>query len=215
MRIKKGIYLVLGEENCTKHALETVVLGALKGGVSLVQLREKTASTREFLAKANALKALLEPFHVPLIINDRLDIALAVNADGVHLGQSDMPYAEARSLLGSKKIIGLSVESMAQARAAEKLDIDYLALSPIYSTLTKTDTKIEWGLDGLKNIRQMSRHKLVAIGGLNADNLADVFEAGADWVSVVSAIAASTAPEASAKALCEIANAHFSRTSGA
>jgi thiamine-phosphate pyrophosphorylase len=136
-----------------------------------------------------------------LIINDRIDVALAIGADGVHIGQHDTPYEDARRLLGSHAIIGLSVESVEQATEAENLDVDYLGVSPIFSTPTKTDIATEWGIEGLRLLRSNTRHILVAIGGINASNAQTVVEAGADGLAVVSAICASPDPECSSREL--------------
>jgi thiamine-phosphate pyrophosphorylase len=204
----KGIYLVTDQMSCTHHSLETIVLKAVQAGVSCVQLREKTAATRTFIERALALKAILTPARVPLIINDRVDIALAAGADGVHIGQSDMPYPMARKMLGPDAIIGLSVETWADVVAAQDLDLDYIGVSPVFSTPTKTDTKEPWGLAGLARINGYSRHPLVAIGGLNASNTAPVVNAGADALAVVSAICSARDPFEAAQSLCT----HFNPT---
>lgn len=189
-----GVYLVTDQTLCLGRPLTSVVADAVRAGISWVQLREKTASTREFLNQALALKPVLASAGIPLIINDRVDIALAAGADGVHLGQSDMPCDAARRLLGPDAIIGLSVETWADVEAAQNLDVAYLGVSPVFATPTKTDTQSPWGLDGLARIRAYSRHSLVAIGGLNATNAKDIIQAGADAVAVVSAICSAKDP---------------------
>ena len=183
-----GIYLVTDTAACLGKSLTMVVADAVRAGVSCVQLREKNASPLEFLQKALDLKAILKPAGVPLIINDRVDIALASGADGVHLGQRDMPCEQAREILGPEAIIGLSVETWEDVEAADKLDVNYLGVSPVFQTPTKTDTKSPWGLGGLKKIGAYSRHPLVAIGGIKASNAAAVLDAGAHCLAVVSAI---------------------------
>jgi thiamine-phosphate pyrophosphorylase len=197
----RGLYLVTDRGLCGGKSLEDVVLQAVKGGVSCVQLREKEISTHLFVNEAQRIKKLLEPYKVPLIINDRIDVALACGADGVHIGQDDMPYAIARNLLGSKAIIGLSVETWADVEESRKLDVDYIGVSPVFETPTKTDTKGAWGLAGLTKIKGFSRHPVVAIGGLNESNVRETIEAGADCVAVVSAICAAPDPEAAARKL--------------
>jgi thiamine-phosphate pyrophosphorylase len=192
--IVRGLYLVTDRTLCGNKSLEDVVLQALQGGVMCVQLREKDVSTRFFVEEARKIKALTAQFHAPLIINDRLDVALAGEADGVHIGQEDMPYAVARNLMGPQAIIGLSVETWDDVVQAEELDVDYLGVSPIFETPTKTDTKGSWGMEGLARIKAYSRHPLVAIGGLNASNAADAVMAGADGIAVVSAICAAPDP---------------------
>ena len=184
----EGIYLVTDQKACQGKPLESIVLDAVTAGVSCVQLREKEIGTRLFLEKALALKSILEPAGIPLIINDRVDIALAAKADGVHIGQTDMPYEHARSLMGPKAVIGLSVETWEDVEKAQDLDVDYLGVSPVFSTPTKTDTKTPWGLGGLEKIKDYSCHPLVAIGGLDTSNAEKVIKAGADAIAVVSAI---------------------------
>ena len=182
------LYLVTDRELSLGRSLEEVVSEAVKGGVTVVQLREKDASTGEFIELARRLMKLLKPLRIPLIINDRVDVALAVDADGVHIGQSDMSYEDARRLLGPDKIIGLSVENFKDIEAANALDVDYIGISPVYGTPTKTDTAEPFGLEGLHKAVQMSAHPTVAIGGMNASTIAEVMAAGTDGVAVVSAI---------------------------
>ena len=142
----RGLYLVTDRGLCGEKSLEDVVLQAVKGGVSCVQLREKDISTRLFVSEAQSIMKLLEPYKVPLIINDRIDVALACGAAGVHIGQDDMPYAIARKLMGPKAIIGLSVETWEDVEESQKLDVNYIGVSPVFATPTKTDTKGAWGL---------------------------------------------------------------------
>ena len=182
------LYLVTDRELSRGRTLEEVVSEAVAGGITIVQLREKDASTGEFVELAMRLKEILKPYNIPLIINDRVDVALAVDADGVHIGQSDMAYKDARRLLGPDKIIGLSVESFSDIEAANALDVDYIGISPVYGTPTKTDTAEPFGLEGLRKAVEMSVHPAVAIGGMNAATIAEVMAAGADGVAVVSAI---------------------------
>ncbi|MEM7802664.1 MAG: thiamine phosphate synthase [Chloroflexota bacterium] len=196
-----GIYLVTDRALCGQRPLLEVVAAAVRGGVSIVQLREKGLATRPFVEAARALKELLAPHNIPLIINDRIDVALAVNADGVHIGQADMPYPIARRLMGPGAMIGLSVETLAEVEEAERYDVDYLGVSPIFETPTKVDTKGSWGLDGLAAVRAKSRYPLVGIGGINAANIAAVMAAGADSAAVVSAICAAPDPEQAARHL--------------
>ena len=194
------LYLVTDRDLSLGRSLEKVVSEAVQGGVTVVQLREKEASTGEFIELARRLMKLLKPLDIPLIINDRVDVALAVDADGVHVGQSDMSYEDARRLLGPGKIIGLSVENFEDMEAANVLDVDYVAVSPVYGTPTKTDTAEPFGLEGLRKAVGMSAHPIVAIGGMNASTIGDVIGAGADGVAVVSAIcSADNIPEATSE----------------
>lgn len=197
----KGLCLVTDRALCGARPLEEVVLEAIRGGVSSVQLREKHLTTRAFVETAGRLKALLAPFGIPLIINDRVDVALAVGADGVHVGQDDMPCEIARRLLGPTALIGLSVETWDDVVRAQEQPVNYLGVSPIFATPTKTDTRGAWGLEGLARIHAFSRHPLVAIGGLNAANIRDVVQAGAEGIAVVSALCAAPDPQRTAESL--------------
>jgi thiamine-phosphate pyrophosphorylase len=197
--IDYSLYLVTDRELARGRPTPGIVRAAVRGGATCVQLRDKTCSTREFIAEALAVRDFLKSRGIPLIINDRVDIALAVGADGVHLGQSDMPLSTARSILGGSKIIGISAESIRDAVAAEGGGADYLGVSPIFATPTKTDTAAPLGLEGLRAIRREVQLPLVAIGGLNAGNAAAVIAAGADGLAVVSAIVAADEPELAAR----------------
>ncbi len=197
----RGLYLVTDRALCAHRTVEEVVLMALRGGAACIQLREKDASTRDFVEEALRIKTIMAPFPASLIINDRIDVALAVGADGVHIGQRDMPCEIARKLLGSGAIIGLSVETWEDVERAEALDVDYLGVSPVFMTPTKTDTKSHWGLEGLSRIRDATRRPLIAIGGINASNAKDAIRAGADSIAVVSAICAAPDPYGAAREL--------------
>ena len=195
------LYLVTDRALAKGRPLSWVVEEAVRGGVTAVQLREKDCPTREFVEIAGEMKRMLDGHGVPLIINDRVDVALAVGADGVHIGQADMPYRAVRRLVGKKMLIGLSVETPAQADEAESLDASYLGVSPIFITPTKAELRTAWGLEGLKKLRARSRHKLIAIGGINESNAAGVIRAGADGIAVVSAICAANDPRQAAAQL--------------
>ncbi|MEW6334947.1 MAG: thiamine phosphate synthase [Thermodesulfobacteriota bacterium] len=209
----KGLYFVTDRGLCGAKPLAEVVLQAVRGGVSCVQLREKEFTTRLFVEEAAQIKSLLAPFRVPLLINDRIDVALAVGADGVHVGQSDMPYHMARRLMGPGAIVGLSVETWEDVERAQALDCDYLGVSPVFATPTKTDTKEPWGLEGLARIHAFSRHPLVGIGGLSAANAEAAIMAGADGIAVVSAVCAAADPQAASRALTDIIAAALARRS--
>ena len=180
--------LVTDRDLSLGRSLLDVVGAAVQGGVTMVQLREKTAPTRAFLDEARALKALLAPFGVPLIINDRADIALAVGADGVHVGQTDMPVEMLRGLLGPRAIIGLSITNHAQINSPDAALPDYLGLGPLYLQQTKLNAASPLGVEGFRALRAATAKPVVAIGGLKADNSAPVLAAGADGLAVVSAI---------------------------
>jgi thiamine-phosphate pyrophosphorylase len=202
------LYLVTDQPSLRGRTLTDVVQAAVQGGVTCVQLREKDASSCDFLALAMALMHLLEPLNVPLVINDRIDIALACKAQGVHLGQSDVPVAAARALLPPEVWIGWSVETMDQVAQSASLPVDYLGVSPVFSTPTKTDTAPPWGLDGLRRVRAATPLPLVAIGGIQHANAAAVLQAGADGLAVVSAICSADDPRAASQQLRELIDAH-------
>jgi thiamine-phosphate pyrophosphorylase len=178
-----------------------IIESAVKGGVTVVQLREKHANTREFLYEALKVRDFCREKNILFIINDRLDIAQSVDADGVHLGQDDLPIEYARRFLGSDKIIGTSAFNETEAMEAEKAGADYLGISPIFTTPTKPELETGIGIDGLRKIRKSAKIPMVGIGGLGSTNAYDVIMAGADGVAVVSAIVSAADPE---KAAAEI-----------
>lgn len=196
-----SLYLVTDQQLCGGRSLIDVVGLALRGGVTMVQLREKRMNIRELVDLGRAFKGLLAPFGVPLIINDRVDAALAVEAEGVHLGQMDMPVDLARHLLGPAALIGLSLERLDQLAEAERLDVDYYGVSPIFPTPTKPEAGAGWGLAGLARLSAATARPLVGIGGIGPANAGDVLRAGADGVAVVSAICAAPDPLAASQAI--------------
>ena len=182
-----------------------ILKAALKGGATIIQLREKTLDTLAFYKRALRCKELCNTYGIPLIINDRLDIALAIDADGVHIGQTDMPYDVARRLLGNSKIIGLSVSNKEQAEQRDAQAADYIGISPIFSTNTKTtDLAQPLGISGLKEIRELYKKPIVCIGGIHKDNTQEIIANGADGIAVVSAISKADNPEAATNELKEI-----------
>lgn len=182
-----SLYLVTDSGLCGERRLEDIVEAAVQGGCTMVQLREKNVDTGTFIARARILKKVLAPYHVPLIINDRVDVALAADADGVHLGQSDMSIADARRLVGNK-IIGWSVESMDDVRRANELDVDYIGISPVFATPTKTDTAQPFGIEGTRQAAAISKHPAVGIGGINRNTIDSLRNCGLAGVAVVSDI---------------------------
>lgn len=201
-----SLYLVTDRSLSLGRSVESIVGQAAKGGVTMVQLREKECSSREFYNLAIKLKQYLKPFNIPLIINDRLDIALACDAEGLHIGQSDIPYSIAREILGKEKIIGLSVESVQDALDANQTDVDYIGISPVFCTPTKTDTAPELGLEGIRKIMSISKHPSVGIGGINITNAADILSSGANGIAVVSAIMSAKDPQQATIELKNIIN---------
>lgn len=198
-----SIYLVTDDGCLQGRALLDCVREALEGGVTLVQYRAKTASSAEMYAEALQLKALCDSFNVPLIINDRLDIAMAVGAAGVHLGQDDLPCAAARKLLGEDYIIGVSAHNPAEAKAALQSGADYLGCGAVFGTATKADVK-KLGTEGLAAICKAKGLPVVGIGGVTADNYREVRAAGADGAAIVSGILAQPDIRATVKAIAKV-----------
>ncbi|MGY0615029.1 thiamine phosphate synthase [Vibrio sp. FJH11] len=181
------LYLVTDDQQ-DLATLKHVVSKAVEGGVTMVQVREKHGDVRAFIERAQAVKAILKDTNVPLIINDRVDVALAVDADGVHLGQSDMPAHIARELIGPNKILGLSIENEQQLAEVDALPVDYIGLSAIYATPTKTNTQKHWGIDGLKMALNTTSLPIVAIGGINESTIPALSATGVHGLALVSAI---------------------------
>jgi thiamine-phosphate pyrophosphorylase len=191
------------DRNISSLSHQEQVRRLIAGGATLIQLREKTESPKAFFADATAALRLARDAGVTLIINDRVDIALALSADGVHLGQTDMPVTAARRLLGSGAIIGYSTHNLAQVNAALDLPIDYLAFGPVFDTRSKQNPDPTAGIDALRNVRAAAGNRpLVGIGGIQPSNLPEVLAAGADSAAVISAILSN--PENIAETLHEL-----------
>ncbi|WEV37077.1 thiamine phosphate synthase [Lactobacillus sp. ESL0677] len=184
---KRPLYLVTDRTNLTDNQFLTTIEQACKSGVDLVQLREKQLSGREYYELAQAVKQITDRYQLPLIIDDRLDIAQAINAAGVHLGQSDLPVKAARQILGADKIIGATTKTLPQALEAEKEGADYLGVGAIFPTQTHVKT-VHTSVATLSQIRQNVSIPVYAIGGLKAHNVAAVKPAHVAGVAVVSAI---------------------------
>lgn len=183
------------------------ILDTIEGGVTIIQLREKSRNTQQLQQMALELKALLTPLNIPLIINDHLELAYEIGADGIHLGQSDISPIEARKLLGPDKIIGLSIETLAQLDIANQLTcIDYVAASAVFPSQSKSNCKTIWGLSGLQTISQQSTHPVMAIGGINESNIQQVIERGACGAAVISALHSRKDPKKAAHHLITLIN---------
>lgn len=198
--------LVAGPADCCGRSLLDVAAAACAGGATLVQLRHKEADTWTLLEEAQALKALLDPLGVALIVNDRADVAWAADAAGVHVGQEDTPPEKARRILGPEALVGLTVKTLDQVREAQTRDVDYLGAGPIYPSSTKPDAGDIWGLQTLRQACAASRLPVVAIGGITLANARDVYACGVAGIAVVSAIAGAEDPEAAARGLRELAD---------
>lgn len=181
-----------------------VIEEAVKGGVDLVQLREKNMTTEVFIARAMRLQDLLDRYDVPLVINDNLEVARACGAAAVHVGVNDLSPHDIRRICRDDLMIGLSVENMSQLGSPGEVAADYLAASPVFSTGTKTDTAAALGLEGLRKLRGLSAKPLFAIGGIDEVNAAAVARAGADCIAVVSAICSAEQPARAAERLRNI-----------
>jgi len=181
------LYLVTDRHWLGERTLWDSVEEAILGGVTIIQLREKDISSREYLELAQTVKTVTDKHDIPLIINDRIDIALAIDADGVHLGPDDLPIPIARKLLGDDKIIGCSVASVEEALSFQVQGADYLGVGAVFPTATKRGTE-KVGLEDLRGIKSAVHIPVVAIGGINAENTKRVMETGVDGVAVVSAI---------------------------
>ncbi|MEI2386375.1 thiamine phosphate synthase [Breoghania sp. JC706] len=191
-----SLYLVTDTPQCGARGVVETAAAAARGGATLVQLRDPFAKTRELVELARALKAALEPFSVPLVINDRIDVALASKAPGVHIGQKDMTPRDARALIGPDVFLGLSVGSLEELAASDLGAIDYVGIGPYRGTATKTDAGNAIGLSGFKTVREKIDLPAVAIGGIKAEHVGELIAAGADGVAVVSAICMADDPQA-------------------
>lgn len=182
------LYVITGEQFYQDRNYLEVIEEAIQGGADIVQLREKNKSKRELLQMAKELKKLTSKYNVPFIVNDHLDIALAVDADGIHIGQDDLPLAEARLIMGPDKIIGISTHALEEAIEAEKNGADYIGVGPVFETKSKVDVVDPVGLEYVKEVVTHTSIPFVAIGGIKLHNLDDVLEAGAKRICVISAI---------------------------
>jgi thiamine-phosphate pyrophosphorylase len=196
-----ALYLVTDEGLSRGRGQLSIVEAAIRGGVTMVQYRQKQASTRRMIDEAAALCRLCRDAGVPFIVNDRIDVALAVDADGVHVGQDDMPASRARRLVGRDMILGISAGSEAEALKAVEDGADYIGASPVFATPTKPDAPPPLGIEGLRRLCRAVAIPVVAIGGMSAGNAAAMREAGAAGIAVVSAIVAADDVEAASRAL--------------
>lgn len=192
------LYLCTDRKLMSTNTLEEAVEQAILGGCSLIQLREKQSSSREFFEMAKRIKAITDRYRVPLIINDRIDIALAVDAAGVHLGQEDIPAKEARRIMGEEKVIGVSARTVELARKAAEDGADYLGVGAMFATSTKGNAKVI-GKEKLKEIRAAVSIPIVAIGGINHSNAAQLVDIGINGLAVVSSVIGASDIQAAAR----------------
>ncbi len=201
MLIDYSLYLVTDRSILKGRDLYQAVEDAIKGGVTLVQLREKDISSLDFYNVAVKLKKLVNSHGIPLIVNDRLDIALAADADGLHIGQDDLPLEFARRMLGSHKILGYSVANVEQAVFGQSKGADYLGAGAVYPTASKADIGAAIGIEELKRIKQQVSIPVVGIGGIGLNNIEEIKTTGIDGLSIISAILGSEDIESASRAL--------------
>lgn len=184
----KGLYAIIDNSVRLDISIIEIAMKVLLGGARIIQLRGKGLSSKELLKQAREIRKLTREARAIFIVNDRADIAILSDADGVHLGQDDLPIAEARKIMGEGKVIGISTHNLEQAIKAEQEGADYIAFGPIFGTTTKADTEDAKGLEALREVRKNINIPVVSIGGINLDNMKSVLDAGADGVAVISAI---------------------------
>ncbi len=199
-----SVYLVIGPESTAGRPVEEVVAAAVDGGITAVQFRWKDAPTHSFVDQARRIQRILRPRGIPFIVNDRVEVAIAVGADGIHVGQEDMDAANVRRLVGRHMLVGLSVTSANDAHALDPAVVDYAGTGPVFPTPSKADATPPLGLEGLAECCRLVDVPTVAIGGITLANASDVFATGAAGVAVISAICSASSPERAAAELCAI-----------
>lgn len=199
-----SVYLITDRALSGARGVLDTVAAAIAGGATMVQLRDPEAKTRALVEEARAIHALTRPARIPFIVNDRIDVALAAGADGVHVGQADMAVVDVRALIGPKPILGLSITSEADLDVSDLSGVDYLGVGPVFQTSTKPDAAPPINVGGLEAIVARTKVPIVAIGGLHAGNAADAIAAGARGIAVVSAICTAPDAEMATRELAEI-----------
>ncbi len=200
-----SLYLVVGPDATAGRRVDDVIAAAVDGGVTAVQFRWKDAPTQAFVDEARRIGRLLRPRGIPFIINDRVEVAIAVGADGIHVGQDDSDAAHVRRLVGRHMLVGLSVTSCADARVLDPTVVDYAGTGPVFPTPSKADATTPLGIAGLAECCRLVDVPTVAIGGISLENAAEVFAAGAAGIAVISAICSAESPEHAAAALRDAA----------
>ena len=199
--LKLKLYLVTDPHLCATFGLLNTVNAAVKGGITMVQLRDKEASTNDRIGVGKELQKILKDTEIPLIINDDVEAALAIDADGIHIGQNDKSTVEIRGKVGKDKIVGLSCETIEDAKAADPALVDYIGISPVFPTPTKSDFNAYIGLDGISDIANATSLPSVAIGGLKREHCGKIFSSGCQGMAVVSAICGKDNPYIETKLL--------------
>lgn len=217
MRVDIRLNAIVDPENAGRHDLIDLARRCAAGGATLVQLRDKRSETRVMIEEARAIKQALAPLSVPFVVNDRVDVALAAGADGVHVGQDDMPVEDVRRLLGASAIIGLSIKNVGEAEAAPVELIDYVGSGGVYATVSKQQKNAPIGPAGLARIIEALRRRsqkplpVCGIAGIDESNAAAVIAAGADGVAVISALSRASDPTVAARRLREIVDAMLAK----
>ena len=193
------LYVITGQAFLKGRRLEDVIAAAIRGGADTIQLREKDLNGRELLASGQLLRRVTRELGARLIVNDRIDVARAIDADGVHLGQNDLPIEVARAILGPDKLVGLSTHNVEEAVAAERAGANYIGLGPMKPTTTKLDTEPVVGPIGVREVRRHVKLPIVAIGGIKQEDVAEIIRSGANAVAIISAIVGSDDVEAAAR----------------
>ncbi|MFP3895921.1 MAG: thiamine phosphate synthase [Anaerolineales bacterium] len=212
-----SVYVITDRQVAGDRPISQVIEAALAGGATMVQMREKEGTTRELIAQGRALHGITRAAQVPLIINDRVDIALALDAEGVHVGQDDMPAPIVRRLIGPDRILGVSAGTVEEAHQAERDGATYLGVGDVYGTPSKTDAGTPIGIEGIGEIAAAVSIPVVGIGGIDAENTAAVIEAGAAGVAIISAVVGAQDPRAAARRLKQVirqAKQHSDRARG-
>lgn len=202
----QGLYLVLDRQFLEGKDVVFIVARVLAAGVDMIQFRDKEATDKEFFEAGRKIKGLLEGKGVLFIVNDRVDLAASLDTDGVHIGQEDMPVEKARTILGRRKVIGLSTHSLTEMREAQDRDVDYISVGPVFPTETKPDYAAV-GIGLVSSAARESQKPFVAIGGINRENIRDIVAAGARRVAVVRAVLSAKDPFLAAKNLIEVVKA--------
>ena len=193
------LYLVTDRYLCGKLGPVDTVKQAVMGGVTCVQLRDKDCTTDELIRYGKHIKEFLDHKNIPLIVNDNLEAAIQIGASGIHVGQSDMKVSDIRDIIGSSMIVGLSCENLEQARLVDSKDVDYIGISPLFTTPTKQNHSTPIGLQGLSDMVELLDLPCVAIGGIKLEHCREIFSRGACGVAVISAICGQPSPEMAAR----------------
>jgi len=206
-KLDLSVYLITDRDLCGPRGVVDTIREAVSGIPAAVELRDPEGRTGELVDQARALAAVLKPAGIKFIVSDRVDVALAADADGVHVRHGDMAPADARKLIGRKRLLGLSITDDSELGAIDLAAVDYLVVGPTYQSLVKPDAARPMAIAGLHEIRERTKLPIIAIGGLHAGNAADAIAAGADGVAVVSAICAAPNPAAATRELRDIVSA--------